>query len=291
MVAMIRTYRDSDAPFLARIHSAIFLNDPLSASGFDDLVDGALRHGGRVWTIAADEPFGCALAVPVPGLPHIAELSGFVAPARQRQGHGSALLQRVLADLRATAVRQLSYMTADPDGPGACFLRGRHFYPEHEEWVMVRDLANLPEQTPYEGVRLISLPRQQAIDQLRRLYAASFSSLPWDQPYSTGELHSALHDAADIRFLDVAGTLIGFAWLQFDDDGAGVIEPLGILPAYQHQGYGRCLLVSALHELAARGVTRAQIGAWSSNQAAVQLYQSLGFEHRQTFVFLAYDLD
>ncbi len=52
-----------------------------------------------------------------------------------------------------------------------------------------------------------------------------------------------------------------------------MIEPLGILPAYQGRGYGRLLLQLVLRELAARGAKKVEIGTWRDNEAAVHLYR------------------
>ncbi len=132
--------------------------------------------------------------------------------------------------------------------------------------------------------------REQAIPLLLRLYEASFSGLPWDQPYSAAEVAALLREPEDILFLQRGDEQIGFAWLQMERDEIGVIEPLGIVRGRQGQGYGRILLQTAVRELARRGAARAQIGAWLENEAAIGLYTSLGFAHYQTTTYLAYDL-
>ncbi len=78
--------------------------------------------------------------------------------------------------------------------------------------------------------------------------------------------------------------------LRLDSEGTGIVEPLGILPAYQNQGYGRCLLTAAMRVLAQRGAERIEIGAWRDNERAIDLYRSLGFRHKKTITYLAYNL-
>jgi ribosomal protein S18 acetylase RimI-like enzyme len=293
---MIRAYHERDAHYLAPIHTGVFPNDPLSPTAFRSMVSTMLAYGGKAWTIVADSPIGYALAVPVPGLPHIADLTCCIAPAWQRQGLGGRLLQRVFADLQGSSFKQLTYEVRALDSPAAQFLGKNGFFIEHEEWLMRRaDLRHLPrpEQPDSETAdvaAIATLPRREAATNFKRLFSDSFGGLPWDQPYSEDEIESMLTYAADILFLMVGSTPTGFAWLHLEAGDLGVIEPLGVSPAYQGRGYGRFLLLCALHELARRGATRAQIGAWRTNEAAIRLYQSLGLTHQETVTFLAYDL-
>ena len=288
---MIRPYGDGDAKFLAPIHTAVFPRDPLSITAFAAYVTSARDYGGKAWVIEKDSPLGYALAVPVPGLPHIAELKGCIAPPFQRQGLGSRLLHHVLSEMKGSAVRQVSHPVRWMNSPAARFLIKNGFYLEHEETIMRRaDLRHLPHPAGKEGAAIVTLSRPDAVQTFCQLYSASFSGLPWDQPFSQDEIDALLDHAADILFLTLENRPIGFAWLYLQKHGLGLIEPLGILPGYQKRGYGRFLLQSALQELARRGAASAQIGAWRTNQPAIALYQSLGFEHHQAVSFLARDL-
>ena len=288
---MIRPYLTGDASALALIHSTVFPDNPLSTAAFKNNIAAMLAAGGMAWTIALEQPIGYALTVPVPGLPHIADLNGCIAPDWQRQGYGSRLLSHVLTDLRPSAVRQVAYQARDLNSAAARFLQKNGFFVEHEEWLMVRDnLLNLPEPLNADAAEVITYARAAAVSHFDDLFKRSFGGQPWYQPFSQREIEQTLADQRDILFLIADSQPIGFAWLHLESGGLGVIEPLGVLPAYQRQGYGRMLLLAALGELAQRGVGRAQIGAWRSNQPAVQLYQSLGFIHRQTITFLAHDL-
>ncbi|MEW5988354.1 MAG: N-acetyltransferase, partial [Chloroflexota bacterium] len=86
------------------------------------------------------------------------------------------------------------------------------------------------------------------------------------------------------------GVRVGFVWTRQLDAHAGEIEPLGVRPAYQRQGYGRALLLAGLRQLAKRGAERAQLGVWVENTAAIHLYQSVGFQRLQTITYLALNL-
>lgn len=288
---MIRPYRDADAVFLGPIHSAVFPADPLSITSFGNYMASMRDYGGKARVIQEDSPLGYALTVPVPGLPHITDLKGCIAPPFQRRGLGSRLLNHVMAELQTTAVRQVTHQVKAMDDPGACFLQKNGFYVEHEEWQMIRnDLRHLAQPEDREGTTIAILPRSDAVTRFQHLFKRCFSGLPWDQPYSQREIDAVLNNANDILFLSLGSKLIGFAWLHLQAGGLGVVEPLGVLPEYQQQGYGRLLLLCVLQELARRGASQAQIGAWRTNQPAIHLYQSLGFTGHQTITFLAYDL-
>lgn len=305
---MIRPYHSADARFLAPIHTAVFPNNSLPPRAFHNHITSLLSAGGRAWIIEQNTPLGYALTIPVPGLPHIADLTGCIAPAHRRRQLGTSLLHHVLHDLQDTAVQQISHKLYDLDGPAAHFLHKNGFYTEHQECLLRREqLSTLPHPAHNASLSITTLPRSSAIDTFATLFSAAFSGLPWDQPYTRQEIAAVLGHPDDILFLTLNDTPIGFAWLHLqtgnrgakeandlgakETNGLGVIEPLGILPAYKGQGYGRFLILSALRELAHRGATRAQIGAWQNNNPAIHLYHSLGFTPHQTITYLAYDLN
>ncbi|MFN2192834.1 MAG: GNAT family N-acetyltransferase [Candidatus Promineifilaceae bacterium] len=291
---MIRPYQDRDANLLAPIHTAVFPDDPLSRNTFADMMAHAFDYGGKAWIVIDQEsPVGYALVVPVPGLPQIGELSGCIAHPYQRRGLGSRLLRHVLSDLQrqGTAVRQFSHQVSSLNSPTARFLIKNDFYVEHEEIILRRgDLQNLLRPPGRAGLEIVTLLYPDAVNTFQELFSASFAGLPWDQPFDQAEIETILDNAADILFLELESQPIGFAWLHLEQNNLGLIEPLGILPAYQHQGYGRFLLRSTLLELLRRGAVKAQIGAWHTNKPAISLYESLGFRHHQTITYLAKDI-
>ena len=289
---MIRSYADEDAPQLAAIHNRVYPENVYSPDGFRELVEGTITGGGLAWVVGDSVLSGYGMITPVPGLQGVGDLAGCIAPERQRCGLGSRLLHFVLEELQGSDFRQIAHYVTDLDSPEACFLQYHDFFVEHEEWLMeLDDLSRLPDTASDRSVRMQVYTRETAVSLFCRLYEESFSGLPWDQPFSSAEVSAALNDANDMLFLTLNGEAIGFAWINLNPNGNGLIEPLGIIPAYQQKGYGRVLLLGAARELINRGAQRVEIGAWRDNQAAVQLYQSLGFRHRKTFTYLAFNLN
>ena len=289
---MIRSYDDEDAPQLAAVHNRVYPECAYSPDGFRDLVEETLAGGGMAWVVGDSVLSGYAMITPVPGLHGVGDLAGCITPEQQRCGLGSQLLHFVLEELQGSCFRQIVHCVTDLESPAADFLQYHDFFIEHEEWLMdLDDLKRLPDVARDNPAYVQTFSRETAIALFCRLYAESFSGLPWDQPFTGTEVSAALNDANDIQFLTLNVEAIGFAWINLNPNGNGLIEPLGIIPNYQQKGYGRALLLSAARELISRGAQRVEIGAWRDNKAAVQLYQSLGFSHRKTFIYLAFNLN
>lgn len=295
---MIRQYQPQDAAVLAHIFSDLYPDAPQSVEEFRDRVVHIKLLGGLVWVLELDEKevAGFAWVVPVPGLPHIAEMEGGIMAQRQRQGWGTSLLQRIMIDLKHSQFKQLSYPVECLKSPAACLLQQQQFFEEHSEWVLMRNnVADLPGLPAKADAQVVTFGRATAVSHFTQLYTQIFKPYPWYQPFTEREVADLLDVPTDILFLDINNEISGFAWLHINEDHTGVdhlgvIEPFGIAEKYQGQGYGRYLLSSAMFKLVQRGAQRLQIGAWTDNQAALHLYQSLGFQHQKTITYLAYDL-
>jgi GNAT superfamily N-acetyltransferase len=58
----------------------------------------------------------------------------------------------------------------------------------------------------------------------------------------------------------------------------GMIQNLGVLPAWRRQGLGRSLLLKALRGFRSHGLCRVSLEVTDDNQEAMQLYLSVGFQ-------------
>ncbi|MFI0450905.1 mycothiol synthase [Actinomadura sp. 6N118] len=203
-----------------------------------------------------------------------------VAPQWRRRGHGLALLNgmcreadgplRVWAhgDLPAAAalaesegldrVRALFQMRRSADDPLSEFtaadgvrLRTFEVGKDEEAWLQVnrRAFADHPEQGAWtlDDVRL----REQE---------------PWFDPAGLFLAES-----------EHGGKLLGFHWTKIHPDGLGEVYVVGVDPDAQGLGLGRTLTLKGLHHLRERGVPAILLYVDESNQAAVRLYEALGF--------------
>lgn len=62
----------------------------------------------------------------------------------------------------------------------------------------------------------------------------------------------------------------------------GAIQNLAVAPEHRGFGLGRALLLQSLAGFRAVGMTRVYLDVTADNRNAVQLYQSIGFERKQT---------
>lgn len=243
--------------------------------------------GGHAWVGLDPFPVGYVGYVPLPGLPHLADLYGYVFPTQRRMGYGSRLLRYLLDELADSPIRQIAAPCDHLQTSVALFLRQRGFVHDHEEIELVRH--NLNDVGP-TGRRLRQYPEADALPLMRRLYDEAFRPTPWYQPYvSDDELRDDLGRRSDIFFLAIDERPIGFAAVRYVDDTAE-IEPLGVIAEYQGRGYGRMLLSTLLYELAIRRVAAARLSMWANNPAAYQLYRQLGFQIAHSRIYLAYNL-
>lgn len=233
-------------------------------------------------------PIGYAAIDPVPGLSHIHDLYGFIAPAYRRQGYGTQFLYFVVQEARQiTGVTQLSVPVNSGMSAVKPFLDKHHFYDEHLEYEMI---CSLQDEIRPNGFRLKRLPHQQAARKMRQLYNLSFQNLAWYQPYVDDEdVLANLGDRGEIYFLESTGEIVGFAGVNYAEDGAE-IEPLGVVPAARGEGFGRILLNALLYTFAQRGCKFAQLTVWADNIPALRLYESVGFVRQDARQFMALDL-
>ncbi|MDX1665556.1 MAG: GNAT family N-acetyltransferase [Candidatus Promineifilaceae bacterium] len=278
----IRACRPEDWPQLRSLHPTA------------ERLRGVTRHGGALWVAERGaQILAYAAVAPMPGLPGMRDLFGYVAPEQRRQGIGSALLRYCQEQMRQADARQLSHTVDSPDDPAAHFLRSHGFFFEHEEWILERRLDDLPPVAPSPTCRVEQLPRPEAVAAFLRLYEDSFAGLPWYQPYTEGEVIGELEQGGELAFLHYAGSPVGFLLSRVEresDTVIGIIEPLAVSGDYQRRGLGRLLLRTGLRRLVERGAARARVGLWRANEAALSLYRSEGFRQVAERYYLACDL-
>jgi ribosomal-protein-alanine N-acetyltransferase len=112
------------------------------------------------------------------------------------------------------------------------------------------------------------------LDAIAKIERSAFSD-PWsDRSFREALSQPAIYFAA-ARSDD--GDLLGYvvAWFVADE---GQIANLAVAPAGWGSGIGRALLMSAMREAAARGVTDVYLEVRDSNARARRLYGSCGFK-------------
>jgi predicted N-acetyltransferase YhbS len=148
--------------------------------------------------------------------------------------------------------------------------------------VLTRSLDDLPAPMLPPGYRLTSIQtREQVIGRVeahRAAFAPSDLTLTqYERVRRTWPYQAALDRIVQTD----DGEVVAFctAWLD-EANAAGLLEPVGTLPAHQRRGLARAVCLDALHALRAAGARTGQIGF--GTVAAEATYRSLGFEHLAT---------
>jgi ribosomal protein S18 acetylase RimI-like enzyme len=241
-------------------------------------------QGGEAWVGVTHAPIAYVACIPLPGLPHIADLYGAVQPAWRRMGYGSHLLRHLLKQIEGGPIRQIAAPCSDLHSDAALFLQANGFEQSHEEYDLV--LHN-PASLPLTGHSLTQYPLELAAPLLRALYKNAFQGTAWYQPYrDDAELLDDLGAGSDIFFLEQENRPTGFAAVRYSEKRAE-IEPFGIIAERQGHGFGRLFLHTLLNHLGQREIAAVHLTVWSGNTIARQLYRQAGFSHHATRIYLA----
>ena len=279
-------------PQLSDVDPLLAIATAVSQSAQPILAIRSQQVDGRFWTLTQQtQPIGYAVLLPLPGLPHLFELTGGIAPRFQRQGAGSFLWQAVQQAVTGTGIQQITFTIDDLASPASHFLQHHQFELEHEEWTMqLENVATAVFNPSSLPAKLQKVGRDTAVRTLPQLYQRSFAHTPWFQPYTAAEVAATWEPSDELWRLVSDATPIGFAWLHFPEPTIAEIEPIGIVRQKQGVGYGRFLLTSLLQNLQNRGVQTVTLGVWTTNETAVHLYQSLGFRHTSSSYSLTHTL-
>jgi [ribosomal protein S18]-alanine N-acetyltransferase len=116
---------------------------------------------------------------------------------------------------------------------------------------------------------------EQDLDAIVEIERASFKSA-WTWDMFKWELQNApVSQVHVVRAAD--GAIVAFCtiWVIADEVH---INNVAVLPAHRRKGLGRTLLEAVLETAASQGARRATLEVRRSNDAAIRLYQGMGFE-------------
>ncbi|MGQ5580105.1 mycothiol synthase [Streptomyces sp. ECR3.8] len=215
--------------------------------------------------------------------PPAAEL--VVHPSYRGQGHGRALGTALLAAsgkrLRVwahggrSAARHLAQVL------GLTLFR--------ELRQMRRPLAglDLPDPVLPEGVTVRAFEPGRDDAAWLALNAAAFAHHPEQGSLTQRDLDDRKaepwFDPAGFFLAESDGRLVGFHWTKVHaEQGLGEVYVLGVAPDAQGGGLGKALTTIGLRHLADQGLPTAMLYVDADNEAAVSVYQRLGFVTHET---------
>jgi ribosomal protein S18 acetylase RimI-like enzyme len=205
----------------------------------------------------------------------------FLAPLPDAPPPSPDFVRRCLDVLSGRGYSRVVTAALSPIEQGGFLAAG--FEVAEELHLLATDLADLP-PVP-EGMRLTRVSARQRQEVLR-IDQVTFSPF-WQ--FDIGGLEEALHATPRTRFraawglgstADNDATVIGYA-ICGRSGSRGFVQRLAVHPDSQRRGVGRGLLLDGLHWMRRRGVRRAVVNTQLGNDAALALYQKLGF-HRES---------
>jgi mycothiol synthase len=230
-----------------------------------------------------------------------------VHPGHRRQGIARQMVQALLARVAEpeSPVGGRLRLWAHGDHPGAARLaESLGFTKARTLWQMRRSLlAPLdPPELP-AGVRLRPFVVGADEAEFLRVNNAAFAWHPeqggWDlTQVKVREAEPWFDPDGFLLAVDRADRLLGFHWTKVHGAGVrgggqnhghphepiGEVYVLGVDPAARGTGLGKALTLAGLGHLRERGLRQVMLYVEADNDAAVQLYQRLGFTHWDTDV-------
>lgn len=233
-------------------------------------------------------------------------VQGMVAPDARRRGIAGALLAAARGQLAELDPQARLALWSHGDLPeAATFCAASGLEPVRTLLSMSRELGPdapalpAPRELP-EGYTASRMDPEGDAEALLAVNARAFADHPeqgsLDLPGLRARMAEAWFDAEDVHLARVAegdsasgvAPIAAFVWLKREHSGADGAEGadaavdeaevyvVGTDPEHQGRGLATTLLVSALRELAAAGVSRADLYV-ESDAGAVGLYDRLGF--------------
>ncbi|QBD76349.1 GNAT family N-acetyltransferase [Ktedonosporobacter rubrisoli] len=215
------------------------------------------------------------------------ELLGLVHPEYRRQGVGRSLLEAAKTFCRRKQVSHLSLVCFEAMPAGEAFCRAVGGQYEKSEFHMVLDMQVLRPLEPLDVA--LSLRQADAADArtLAHFLAQEFEEAE-EEMYSW--IEADLKKPGRRAFLVVLGEEPIGTLRMFEDDSSVEITAFGILPPYRRHGYGRRILLQAVHMLLTEGWQHIALDVETENRKALALYLSCGFRQTREDRFYRLDL-
>lgn len=213
------------------------------------------------------------------------EVNGMVHPEYRRQGVFRTLYQQVTAEWRRRAPASMLLLSDRKSEAGQAFIRGTGASFHHSEHEMYLRADQTEVLSGFKDVTFRKATNADARE-IRRQNAIYFGDMMEDdETNGSGEGLILPEDeekrGMTIYLAETEGRIVGKVHLQLSS-GTGSIYGLGVLPENRGQGYGRAILMQAVHQLKAMQARDIMLQVAVENANALRLYQSCGFEETST---------
>jgi len=153
----------------------------------------------------------------------------------------------------------------------------------------IADVAELDMVRAIPGCRHLEPGEEDKLSQFQnRAFAGAWGYQPNTVEEMTFRVNSSTCSREDIAVIHEGDKAIGYCWIGIScEEGMpsirkGRILMLGVAPDYRGKGIGKRLVLAGLARLKSKGLQVAELTVDSENKPACALYQSIGFEVRDS---------
>jgi mycothiol synthase len=215
-----------------------------------------------------------------------------VDPQLRGRGLGRLLVQQLVAE---TPDGRLSLWSHGGLPAAAALARSMGMTSPRALWQMRRSLASaLPEPALPPGVLVRTFRPGADDDAWLALNRLAFADHPEQGIWTADDLHRRMaepwFDPEGFFLAEREGRLVSFHWTKVHGSGpdaVGEVYVVGVDPAEQGHGLGRALTIIGLRHLRAAGLSRAILYVDGANEAAIRVYEGLGFARSTTDVMFS----
>lgn len=201
------------------------------------------------------------------------ELCGMVHPARRRRGIFSHLYEAAVAEAADRGAPQALLVVDRLYGPGTAFALSVGGTIEHSEHRMVL----VKEPTGFVRDPLVTVRPAELGDVT---FVVSCLAEAFDMPVrelNKDEIEDLVRQFPGTLVIERAGETVGTVRVERGDDSADIYG-FAVAAAHRGRGIGRQVLSGLAGELLTEGVKRVGLEVSSTNDSALGLYLSCGFE-------------
>lgn len=223
------------------------------------------------------------------------QLEFVVHPRHRHAGIERQLLERAVAEIASDGGGAVVLWADDPDATTAAMIQRLGFAPQRD---LLRMECALPLDDAHawpDGIRARPFRPGDDDAEWLALNNLAFSGHPeqgvWSQHTLDERVRQEWFDPDGFIVAEDDTGIAGFCWTKIhDDEQAGEIYVIGVHPDRQGIGLGRALVLAGLESIANHGMPTAILYVDASNDAAVGLYESLGFTTTRTNRAFAIDI-
>jgi mycothiol synthase len=226
-----------------------------------------------------------------------------IHPAWRRQGLGSHLLARMITRAGEHEATQIVSGTGAANLAGDAFLRRHGFKPVgHNRFLTAPTAVSLPPPEWPPGYTVQSLAAGDHMADLVYACNGSYADM-WGhrentEPATIEYFQKTMqefpnHYYPEGIFIAYAPdkTPAGVCFCRLERNDKKVIDSPGVVPEHRHLGLQRPLTLTGMHWLNEQAAGDFHLYTWGDTEAAVRIYQELGFDLTDENHFIEYLLD